>query len=98
MQKFYVLGVDGAMAARTGRKEEGLVLAFEEQAHGDALFGRGHRRRVGQVAADRHLALRRGPKNGVHLALDDAARIHLHEDFSLIPWLYVAKFVLAEKG
>ena len=98
VQKFHVLGVDRAMAAGAGGEEDVLVLAVDEQPHGDALFRRGHRLRVRQVAADRHLALRRGPEDGVHLALDDAARIHLHEDFRLVARLHVAQFVLAEKG
>ena len=53
---------------------------------------------VQQVAADRHLALRRGPQDGVHLALDDAARVHLHEDFRLVARLDVAQFVLVKKA
>ena len=51
-----------------------------------------------EVAADRQLALRRGPQDGVHLALDDAARIHLHEDFRLVARLHVTQFVLVKEG
>ena len=93
-----MLGVDRAMAACAGGEEEFLVLAVHEQAHRDALFRQGARTGDCQVAADRHLALRRGPKDGVHLAFDDAARIHLHEYFRLVARLHIAQFVLVEEG
>ena len=55
-------------------------------------------RGVGQVAVDRHLALCRRPKDGIDLALDDAARIHLHKDFRFVAGFDVAQFVLPVKG
>ena len=47
-----------------------------------------------QPTADGHLALRRRPKDGIDLAFDDAARIHLHVDFRFIAGFDVAQFVL----
>ena len=93
-----MLGVDRAMAACTGGQENLLVFAVQEQANRDARFRQGARKGDCQVAADRHLALRRRPKDGVHLAFDDATRIHLHKYFRLIARLHIAQFVLAEKG
>src|SRR5215211_86566 len=86
------------MATCTSGEENALVLAVDEQPHSDALFRRRYLLRVRQIAADRHLALRRGPQDGVDFALDDATRIHLHENFRLVARLHVAQFVLAEKS
>ena len=44
--------------------------------------------------ADGHLALCRGPQDGVHLALDDPTRIGLQKDFRLVAWLDIAQLVL----
>ena len=60
--------------------------------------GAAYRLSVRQVAADRHLALGRGPQDRVHLALDDAARIRLQEDFGLVARLHVAQLILGVKG
>ena len=60
--------------------------------------GAEHGRGVGEVAVDRQLALCRRPKDGIDLALDDAARIHLHEDFRFIAGFDVAQFVLPVEG
>src|SRR5204862_397828 len=53
-------------------------------------YGRG----VGEVAVDWKLALRRRPKDGIDLALDDAARIHLHKNFRFVAGFDIAQFVL----
>ena len=49
---------------------------------------------VREVTVDGHLALCRRPKDGIDLAFDDAARIHLHVDFRFIAGFDVAQFVL----
>jgi len=47
----------------------------------------------GRFPADRQLALCCRPKDGIDLALDDAARIHLHEDFRFLAGFDEAQLV-----
>src|SRR6266513_970630 len=83
-----------AQPASTSSEENVFILPLCEESHCDALFGRRHWHGVGEVAVDRQLALCRRPKDGIDLALDDAARIHLHKDFRFIAGFDVAQFVL----
>jgi len=89
-----IVRVDRSPAAGTSSEENVFILPLCEESHCDALFGRRHWHGVGEVAVDRQLALCRRPKDGIDLALDDAARIHLHKDFRFIAGFDVAQFVL----
>src|SRR6266516_4017293 len=93
-----LLCVDRSLATGASSKKDVFILPVCEESHCDALFRRDHRLRVRQVAADRQLALCCRPKDGIDLALDDAARIHLHEDFRFLAGFDEAQLVLPVEG
>src|SRR4029077_12153344 len=92
-----IVRVDRSLTAGASSEEDVFILPFREESHCDALFGCRDGRGVGKVAVDWQLALCRRPKDGIDLALDDAARIHLHVDFRFIAWFDVPQFVLPVK-
>ena len=89
-----IVRVDRSLTARASSEEDVFILSICEESHCDALFGCRYGRGIGEVAVDRQLALCRRPKDGIDLALDDAARIHLHVDFRFVAGFDVAQFVL----
>src|SRR5882724_8588010 len=93
-----LLRVDRSLTAGASSEEDVFILPICDESHCDALFGCRHGHGVGEVAADRQLALCRRPKNGIDLALDDAARIHLHKDFRFLAWFDKAQLVLPVEG
>src|SRR6478736_7076373 len=92
-----IVRVDRSPTAGASSEEDVFILPICEESHCDALFGCRHGRGVREVAVDRQLALCRRPKDGIDLALDDAARIHLHIDFRFVAGFDVAQFVLPVK-
>src|SRR5207302_11118828 len=70
-----IIRVDRPLTASASSKEDVFILPLCEESHCDALFGCRYGRGVGEVAVDWKLALRRRPKDGIDLALYDAARI-----------------------
>src|SRR2546423_4239990 len=98
VDRLAVLSVDRSLAAGACGEKDIFVTPIDEEADRDTRFGRRHRRYIRQVTVDWHLALRRGPENGIDLALDDATRVHLDEDFRFIARFHVAQFVLPEEG
>src|SRR6266513_2067477 len=90
-----IIRVDRSLTASASSKEDVFILPLCEESHCDALFGCRYGRGVGEVAVDWKLALRRRPKDGIDLALDDAARIHLHKNFRFVAGFDVAQFVLS---
>src|SRR5678815_2787044 len=92
-----IVRVDRSPTAGASSEEDVFILPICEESHCDALFGCRHGRGVGEVAVDWQLALCRRPKDGIDLALDDAARIHLHKDFRFVAGFDVAQFVLPVK-
>src|SRR6266576_1708785 len=93
-----IVRVDRSPTAGASSEKDVFILPICEESYCDALFGRDHRLRVRQVPADRQLALCRRPKDGIDLALDDAARIHLHEDFRFLAGFDEAQLVLPVEG
>src|SRR5438093_6218562 len=93
-----LLRVNRSLTAGASSEKDVFILPVCEESHCDALLRRDHRLRVRQVAADRQLALRCRPKDGIDLALDDAARIHLHEDFRFLAGFDEAQLVLPVEG
>src|SRR5882724_9607013 len=93
-----LLCVDCSLTAGASGEKDVFILPVCKESHCDALFGRHHRLRVRQVPADRQLALCCRPKDGIDLAFDDAARIHLHEDFRFLAGFYEAQLVLPVEG
>src|SRR5215217_689812 len=89
-----IIRVDRSPTAGASSEEDLFVFPICDESHCDAVFGCRHGHRVRETAADRQLALCRCPKDGIDLALDDTARIHLHKDFRFIAGLDVAEFVL----
>src|SRR4051812_9991227 len=86
-----IIRVDRSLTASASSKEDVFILALCEESHCDALFGCRYRRRVGEVAVDRQLALCRCPKYGIDFALDDAARVHLHKNFRFVAGFDIAQ-------
>src|SRR6266581_7279780 len=84
-------------AGASGEKDV-FILPVCKESYRDALFGRHHRLRVRQVPADRQLALCCRPKDGIDLALDNAARIHLHKNFRFLAGFDEAQLVLPVEG
>ena len=90
-----IVRVDRSPTASASSEEDVFILPFCVESHCDAVLEQADMPRGGsQVTADGHLALRRRPKDGIDLAFDDAARIHLHVDFRFIAGFDVAQFVL----
>src|SRR6266513_2660341 len=90
-----IVRVDRSLTAGASSEEDVFIVPVCEESHCDALFGCRHGRGVGEVAVDWQLALCRRPKDGIDLALDDAAGIHLDKDFRFIAGFDVAQFVLS---
>src|SRR3982751_956502 len=95
LDRLNIVSVDCAPTARASSEEDVFILPICEESHCDALFGCRHGRGVREVAVDWQLALCCRPKDGIDLAFDDAARIHLHKNFRFVPGFDVAQFVLA---
>src|SRR5437588_9957502 len=93
-----LLCVACSLTAGASSEKDVFILPVCEESHCDALFGGNHRLRVRQVPADRQLTLCCCPKDGIDLALDDAARIHLHEDFRFLAGFDEAQLVLPVEG
>src|SRR5436190_13612178 len=93
-----LLRVDCSLTAGASSEKDVFILPVCEESHCDALFGRHHRLRVRQVPADRQLALCCRPKDRIDLALDDAAGIHLHEDFRFLAGFDEAQLILPVEG
>src|SRR5205823_15109334 len=89
-----IVRVDRSPTAGASSEEDVFILPICEESYCDALFGCRQWRGVGEVSVDRQLALCRRPKDGIDLALDDAARIHLHENFRFVAGFDIAQFVL----
>src|SRR5947207_12382826 len=94
LDRLDIVRINRSLTAGPSSEEDVFILSIRDESHCDTLFGCRHGHGVGEVAANRQLALCRRPKNGIDLALDDAARIHLHEDFRFLAGFDVAEFVL----
>src|SRR5438477_7311654 len=86
LDRLNIVRIDRSPTSGASSEKDVFILPFCEESHCDALFWRRHGHGIGEVAADRHLTLRRGPQDGIDLALDDAARIHLHKNFRFVAW------------
>src|SRR5205823_8477341 len=93
-----IVRVDRSSTAGASSEEDVFILPICDESNCDALFGRRNGRGVGEVAVDWQLALCGRPKDGIDLALDDAAWIHLHKDFRFLAGFDEAQLVLPVEG
>src|SRR5205814_4985798 len=61
LDRLNIVRVNRSLTAGPSSEEDVFILPFCEESHCDALFWRRHGSGIGEVAADRHLTLRRGP-------------------------------------
>src|SRR5204863_5837576 len=61
LDRLNIVRIDRSPTSGASSEEDVFILPLSEESHCDALFWRRHGRGVGEIAADRHLTLRRGP-------------------------------------
>ncbi len=93
-----VLGINRAVSDRACRKEEILVALGNTQPHSEAARSLWHCPRLGNHARHGNLPLPLRPDDGVDAGLDDAARVGIQGDLSLISRLHLPQLVLTEQG